>query len=439
MVLTEFPPRIGGMQAHADQLSRRLADTGHLVEVVTYQPSDAEERHATSDWDLSYPFSVRRCLSRLSYFTNLRVLEREVRRFEPDLIYTSTVFYGALRSRLGIPMVARCVGNDVLRPWIAYPFAFAHRIIASPYLEPRLFRWFRDLTWPEWVELLFRRQRQQILVDSARRHDCIFANSAFTANLLSGIGVEAQRVEVLPGGVDAAAFAPRLLDKPKLRNDLGLPQTAPVLLTACRLVPKKGLSTLFDAFGRLRSHHRGAHLVVAGDGPHRTSMQALTRSMGLVGSIQFVGKVPHGSMPKWFWAADIFVLASREHVHRASGLRDVETMGRVLCEANAAGIPVVATRTGGIPCVVKDDHNGLLVPPDDPEALANAISRIERDASLAARLRACGLEEARARFDWSVLLERHTRVFDGLVERARQSSGATSLAGVRPLLRASIE
>lgn len=419
MVLTEFPPRIGGMQAHADQLSRRLADAGHTVEVATYQASDAEEREATSHWDQSYPFNVRRCLSRLSYFHNLHVLEREARRFEPDLVYASTVFYGALRARLGIPIVARCVGNDVLRPWIAYPFEFAHRIVASPLIEARLFRWFRDLTWPEWVELLFRQQRQQILVDSARRHDCIFANSTFTANLLSAIGVDAHHVDVLPGGVDAAAFAPRLLDKSRLRSDLGLPQTAPVLLTACRLVPKKGLSILFDAFRRLRSQHCGAHLVVAGDGPHRASMQALTRSMGLVDSIQFVGKVPHGSMPRWFWAADIFVLASREHVHRGSGLRDVETMGRVLCEANAAGIPVVATRTGGVPCVVRDDHNGLLVPPDDPEALANAISRIECDASLAARLRARGLEEARARFDWSVLLDRHARVFDGILERAR--------------------
>lgn len=412
MVLTEFPPRIGGMQAHADQLSRRLAASGCSVVVATYQPSDAEELTATTHWDLSYPFPIRRCLSRISYFHNLRVLRQLADQFGPDLIYASTVFYGNLKAWMDVPVVARCVGNDVLRPWIAYPFECMSDVIAAPWLEPHLYRWFRDLTWPEWVEMLCRDRRRRILFESARKHDRILANSSFTADLLHAIGVDRTRVEVLPGGVDSAAFAPPFVDKAKLRQNLGVPQTAPVILTACRLVPKKGLSTLFRAFQALRTRHRGAHLVVAGDGPHRASMQSLIGSMGLSDSIQLVGKVPHPAMPQWFWAADVFVLASREHVHAASGLRDVETMGRVLCEANAAGVPVVATRTGGVPCVVKDDHNGLLVPPDDPEALADAISRIESDATLASRLRARGLEEARVRFDWSVLLRRHLQVFE---------------------------
>jgi glycosyltransferase involved in cell wall biosynthesis len=88
-------------------------------------------------------------------------------------------------------------------------------------------------------------------------------------------------------------------------------------------------------------------------------------------------------------------------------VRDVETMGRVLCEANAAGVPLVATRTGGTPSVVQDGVNGLLVAPNDARALAGAIAKVLREPRVAADLARSGLKRARQEFDWPAVMSRH--------------------------------
>ncbi len=432
MVLTEFPPRIGGMQTHADQLSRRLAAEGLAIEVLTYQPGDPEEDQAARNLDGSYPFPVRRCLSRLGFWHNLETLQGVARGFRPDLIYASTVFYGLLGAEVGVPMVARSVGNDILRPWIAYPFRLGSGWLGQPWLERRLFNWFKNYRWPEWVEILCRRRRLSILEGSARRHARVLANSTFTADLLRALDLADTQIEVLPGGVDAQAFAPRDGGQARFRRDLGLPLDGPVFLSACRFVPKKGLEILLHAFREVCRRLSGAHLAVAGDGPFRTSCQALARSLGLEARTTFAGKVPHSAMPPWFWAADAFVLASREHVHHPTGLRDVETMGRVLCEANAAGVPLVATRSGGIPGVVRDGHNGLLVPPNDPSALGSAMCRLLEDGGLRERLRQAGLAEARRRFDWSIVVERHLAVFREVLAHEQVGRSAPRFAAAHP-------
>lgn len=396
------------MQAHAEQLSRRLAAEGWELEVATYQPGDREEATATADLDLTFPFPVRRCLSRLGHHENLARLEALGKRFRPDLVYASTVFYGALGARLGVPILARSVGNDVLRPWIVWPFRLGSRFVAQPWLEGRLFRWFRSLRRPERLEALLRARRVSLMAGSARQHTGILANSTFTAGLLERVGLPPERLQVLVGGVDAAAFAPpEALDREALRRELGLPAQGPLFLTACRMVPKKGLDVLLTALARIRPE---AHLVVVGDGAHRPRAEALARDLGLASRTHFPGRVSHGDMPRWFHAADAFVLASREHVHPRTGLRDVETMGRVLCEANAAGLPVAATVSGGIPDVIRHGHNGLLVPEGDVPALAQAMEAL-LDPALATHLRLAGLAEARNRFDWSVILDQHRAAF----------------------------
>jgi phosphatidyl-myo-inositol dimannoside synthase len=93
-------------------------------------------------------------------------------------------------------------------------------------------------------------------------------------------------------------------------------------------------------------------------------------------------------------------------VHPRTGLRDVETMGRVLCEANAAGLPVIGSETGGIPSVVTHGYNGLLFEPGNAEALAQQMLFLANTPRAAERLGANGLERARREFDWSVVLRR---------------------------------
>lgn len=411
LILTELPPRVGGMQTHAMYLSRYLARRGYPIEVVTYRPADAEEREAAASFDADLERPIHRSLSRLGFWHNLDVLTRLGLHFRPHLVYASTVFYGLLGPRLGVPVICRSVGNDVMRPWIAYPFRPGSRFASSPWLERSLYRLFCRLEHPAWMEGLLRNARRRLMERSARETARILANSAFTQRLLQSIGVPDGRIEVVVGGVDARRFARPSVDRVSFRLPLGLPPDRYVLVTTCRLEAKKGIDFLLRAFFRLRGLMPDAHLVIVGDGHHGRRYRELAGSLGLGDCVTFTGRIPHEDVHTYYWGSDLFVLASRESVHPATGIRDAETMGRVLCEANAAGTPVVASRSGGIPSVIAHGENGLLFEPDATDDFLGQVMRLRGQPGLAARLVDDGLEAARTRFDWSVVLAAHERAF----------------------------
>lgn len=183
------------------------------------------------------------------------------------------------------------------------------------------------------------------------------------------------------------------------------------MTTACRLVPKKGIDVLLTGFAGLRRRMPDAHLVIIGSGPKARHWMRLADTLGLGGAVSFVGRVEHESMPDYYWASDAFVLASRVHVSRRSGLADAETMGRVLCEANAAGTPVLASRSGGIPSVIEHGINGRLFEPDDAEDFIAKACALRNEVDETQAMVARGRLIAAQRFDWSVIVGQHERLF----------------------------
>jgi glycosyltransferase involved in cell wall biosynthesis len=402
------------MQTHALALARQLWRSGHVLEVATYRAATGIERARAAVMDVCEPFRVHRVLSRLSHWHNLDLLEALARRLRPDLVYCSTVFYGELGARLGVPVVSRSVGNDVLRPWIAYPFRPLSESLAAPWLDERLYRLVRALRYPAWVEAAFRRRRRELMIASARKHSAVLANSEFTARILHEIGVEPRRVTVVRGGVDSARFA-GVRPSPTLRASLGIPRERYVLMTACRLVLKKGVDFLVRHMDRIARRFADAHLLVVGDGPHMTALRRLAASSLATARITFAGRVPHDAIEAYYALADAFVLASRLHVDPMTGIVDAETMGRVLCEANAAGVPVLAARSGGIPAVIRHLDNGVLFEPDDADDLCAWLERVRGSPGLADGMVARGRWRARHEFDWSVVARAHERAFASAV------------------------
>jgi glycosyltransferase involved in cell wall biosynthesis len=130
-----------------------------------------------------------------------------------------------------------------------------------------------------------------------------------------------------------------------------------------------------------------------GDGPERTALEREAKRIGVGDRLRFVGFVAHDRLPAVLAHADMLVLPSL-----------YEELGTVLLEAMQAGLPVVASKTGGIP----DGVNGMFVPPGDPEALARAIDRLLADRDLA-----CRLSEGAKDYDWEALAERVLRVYQG--------------------------
>ena len=148
-----------------------------------------------------------------------------------------------------------------------------------------------------------------------------------------------------------------------------------------RLVPEKGFDTVLRALAMLPD----ATLVLVGDGPERLSLERLSTDLGLRGRVTFAGRVD----PPWTsrWRFDVLAMPSR-----------TEAFGLVAVEALLAGIPVVGSRVGGLCEVLTDGETGLLVPVDDPTALAAAIGKLQADPSLRSRLAGQGGIDARERF-----------------------------------------
>lgn len=424
LIQPEYPPAVGGMQTHAAALARCLHDRGHRVAVATYaQPDDPDTAAVAATYDSSQPFPTYRCLSRLSYWANLRRLQDLVAQLRPELIYCSTPFYGLLTELTGLPVVCRSVGTDVMRCWVPYPFRLGSRVVANPLVERHLEGIYRRLHTPAWVDDLFFEARRRLVRRGAQAASAIVANSSYTRDRLLELGVDPSSVYIVAGGVDAARFARN--GRPDLRAHLGIQGSRPTILTVCRLVAKKGVDVLLQAVALARRELPGLSLVVVGDGPDREKCRQFGEQLGLDGAVRFVGRVPHDRVVDYYHAADFFVLASRVHQGR-KGWADVETMGRVICEANAAGIPVVATETGGVPSLVTHEENGLLVPSDDPTALAAAMVRMWRSPGLRAQVREAGLGRARQEFDWEVVVGAYDEIF----QRAKGSRihGSDSVA-----------
>jgi glycogen(starch) synthase len=171
----------------------------------------------------------------------------------------------------------------------------------------------------------------------------------------------------------------------------------PRVLFVGRLAAQKGVGTLVSAAALLEDPR--AQVLLVGDGPKRKRLKREAKRIGVADRLHFVGFVAHERLPAVLAHADVLVLPSI-----------YEELGTVLLEAMQAALPIVASRTGGIPDVIEDGVNGMLVPPDEPEALAHAINRLLADRNLARRLSE-GARERGKDYDWEVLAERVLRVF----------------------------
>lgn len=400
------------MQTHAHYLAQYLSNHNYQINVVTYHAVTRLEEKRHQDWDAGLPYPVHRILSRIGHFANLAKLETLARSTQADLIYCSTVFYGELSNRLNIPVIARSVGNDVLRPWIVYPYRTASRLLSSRFYEKYLYRYFRSLDYPEFIEALWRKKRRSLMIDSAKKLSCIFANSEFTKSELEDIGVTPSHIRVLTGGVEFSVFNNTASKKSALRKNLNIPKDRYILLTACRLEHKKAIDFLIESMPQLLNQFPDAHLVVVGSGRKERKLKNLARKSSATERITFAGRVEHQQIHDYYQIADLFVLPSRIHIDPITGLRDAETMGRVLCEANAASVPIIASNSGGIPSVIRHDVNGLLFETDNIQSYIDAVT-IVRSQPDRTKLRVeNGKMFAQHHFDWSVILEKHQTCFE---------------------------
>lgn len=237
-----------------------------------------------------------------------------------------------------------------------------------------------------------------------RRFDAVVAVSRALASTLRARGVPADRLRLIPNAFDAGAT---VLDRAVARTRLRLPDDAFVVGWVGRLGREKGADVLLDAVARLD----GAVLTaIVGDGAERDALVAQAVALGIGDRVRWCGVHPDAGA--LFAAFDAFALSSR-----------TEGIPIVLFEAMAAGVPIVATGVGGVPEVVRET-DALLVPPEDPATLADALRRVRRDpvgAAARARSAARRLHECFALDPW---LARYESLYRGVLHAGRPARGA---------------
>ena len=182
----------------------------------------------------------------------------------------------------------------------------------------------------------------------------------------------------------------------------GGPHRGPILLSVARLVEWKGQDVVLQALPRIREAFPTVYYVIVGKGPYQEALQELSQRLGVEEAVIFAGFVPDEQLPLYYAAADVVVLPSREI---RPGV-PVEGFGITLMEAAASGKPVVAGNVGGTDDAVVDGVTGLLVDPNDVEAVADAILALLNDPAKAAQMGAAGRERAVADFTWAMQAER---------------------------------
>lgn len=257
-----------------------------------------------------------------------------------------------------------------------------------------------------------------------RTADAVTANSSYTAGLIREL--HDRPIEIIPFGStvggdetpsDPAQPASPPAQPPSSEN-AAAPDADPAestdqasILFVGRLVERKGVQHLVEAMTRLED--RSAHLHVVGEGPMKPELERIARERYIKDRITFHGFVPAGELRRRFAACDVFVLPA---VYDAKG--DVEGLGVVLIEALSYGRPVVASRAGGIVDVIRDRETGLLVPPGDVAALADAIRSLLDDPELARSLGEAGRRHVRENFSWDAITDRLVALYHRLVSEA---------------------
>ena len=208
---------------------------------------------------------------------------------------------------------------------------------------------------------------------------------------------------IIPNAVDPAAYAPDPHARDRLRDQWGIDDDQVLIAIVAKLRYEKGLDVLLEAMELVARRGQAVRLVVAGDGPQRRSAERflaardggrLTRMLGFRRDVAAV-----------LSAADALVVPSRW-----------EGFGLAAAEAMAAGLPVIATRVGGLPELVADERTGLLVPPEDPAALAQAIRRLAGDVELRRRLGAAGKQRVARRYAVAGAVAAHEKVYRQVAE-----------------------
>ncbi len=235
----------------------------------------------------------------------------------------------------------------------------------------------------------------------------IAVSDGIATELIQRYGIDPEKVTIIPNGIDPERLQP-IRNPDAMREDLGIGSSVPLILQVGRLTSQKGYDLLIRAMPRVREQHPDVQLLCVGEGPDRPQLEALAANHRVSDCVHFVGH--REDVPDWLDAADLVALASRS-----------EGMPYTLLEAMALGNAVVATRIGGIADVVEDGTTGVLVPPENAPALADAIINLLAEPRSRERIGEAARTEILQSYTAEATARAVVDLYEDLVVNARDS------------------
>lgn len=391
----------GGMNVYVREVTRHLGEIGIQVDVFT-RSEDEHVPHVLHD--LGYgnrvvhiPAGPEVPLPRQELASYLPAFERGIQEFTG----MKGLKYDLVHSHYWMSGVA---GLELKKTWQVPLVHMFHTLVLMKN---------RVAQSPEEIEGEYRLEGEREILKNAER--IIAATPAELAQLQWLYQADIHKVTVIPPGVDLGRFYPIPVDE--AREFIGLPPCGRMLLFVGRIEPLKGLDVLIEAIAILRQQGTFDQypfcVVVIGGDPLASSenmsaemarVQALAARLGLENLVTYLGKRDQDTLPYYYSAAEVVVVPSQ-----------YESFGMVALEAMACGKPVVASQVGGLAYLIQDGVTGFLVPTDDPQALAERLSRLLCDAALREGIGAQAVIAA-GDYGWTKIVSRLVDVYRDMLK-----------------------
>lgn len=336
-VLHVVQPPIGGAPIHVRLLSAYLAERGHDVTVAA-PPDSLLAQDPSAVWRfLEMPELVREPDPRRD-FAALRGLTKLFRSSPWDVVHLHSSKAGFVGR-----IAAQVAGTRAAIVYTPHCYSFLAHL-------------------GRWQTPMYRTMERAV---GNCAHSVLVSRWEFISGYDAGV-FESRRASIIPNGADLGVNAQTARRERPSENG----RVPPIVGTVTRMQPQKGVDTFLHMAAAIHRTNPDVRFALVGDGPDRDAYQALAVDLGLEDVCEFTGH--RTDIAALLQTLDVFVLSSRWESHPLA-----------LLEAMAAGLPTVATRVGGVPEIIRPGIDGLLVPPDDPQALASAVATILDDPSAA--------------------------------------------------------
>ena len=373
ILVSLFPPKwLAGTEIATYNIAKYLARRGHEVHVITSWDEGLPNESFEEGF---YVHRIRVPRLRIGGYTLHALRELLlIKELSPDVVHAQSIPRGTAcvlaRKLFGVPCVVWGQGSDVYLPW------------------------------------RFKEVISKFVLGNA---DALIAlTGLMKQKIIELLGRERCDIFVIPNGIDYEFFSSYLGKRGSVTSEPG--NNKKIVLYVGRLEPVKGVRYLVQAMGILRDGGlRNVKLLIVGDGSEKKCLEELVKKLDLEDYVVFAGKVSHEKIPEYMASADVFVLPSLS-----------EGFGMAVVEAMAMGLPVIASRVGGLPWIIRDGENGFLVEPRNPRDIAEKITLLLTNDNLRAYMSKRNIEEAR-KYSWEKIVEKLEKVYMHITSRNHNS------------------